>query len=105
MDKRIHRRFPTQFRSTFSSVYIADGEGQAINLSLRGCCVNSTSDVRPGTMVQIHLYVSDGKLPIQIDQAIVHWHLTTYFGVEFVSLSPESEARIQQIVKQLELQS
>ena len=105
MDKRLHRRFPTQFRSSFSSAYIAEGEGQVINLSLRGCCINSTMDVKPGTTLQLQLQVFSDKPPVQIDRAIVHWRATTYFGVEFIGLSPESEARLQDIVKQLELQS
>ena len=45
MDKRQHPRFPARFHSSFTSVTVVSGEGNVVDLSLRGCCVESKTSV------------------------------------------------------------
>ena len=104
MEHRQHPRFPVQFRSSFSSANIVSGEGKLSDLSIRGCRISSAADVKPGTTLRLQVDVSSDAPAIQITQAVVRWCRGGSFGLEFVSLSPGEWARLQQVVKELELE-
>lgn len=104
MEHRKHPRFPVQFRSSFSSANVVSGEGNLGDLSIRGCRIYSLVEVKPGTALQLRIEVSDEEPPIQVTQAIVRWHRDSSFGLEFVSLTPDEWARLQHVVKELELE-
>ncbi|HXV68547.1 MAG TPA: PilZ domain-containing protein [Nitrospira sp.] len=104
MENRKDPRFPVQFRSSFSSANVVSGEGTLGDLSIRGCRVASPTEVKPGTTVHLRVEITDDEPPLQISQAIVRWHREGSFGLEFVSLIPDEWARLQHIVKELELE-
>ena len=104
MEHRQHPRFPVQFRSSFSSANIVSGEGNLVDLSIRGCRILSATAVKAGTTLQLRVDMSGDQPPIQVKQAVVRWCRDRGFGLEFVSLAPDEWARLQQVVKELELQ-
>ncbi len=103
MDKRQHLRFPARFHSSFSSITVVSGEGDVVDLSLRGCCVESETSVHPGSMLTIRVRMLPDEPPITISEAVVRWKRESRFGLEFLSLVPEEWARLQHAVTQLEL--
>ncbi len=104
MEHRQHPRFPVEFRSSFSSANIVAGEGTLSDLSIRGCRIYSLIDVKSGTALQLRIEVSDDEPPIQVDQAVARWSRDHSFGLEFLTLTPDEWARLQHVVKQLELE-
>src|SRR5262245_42930104 len=104
MEQRKHPRFPVQFRSSFSSINLVSGEGNLADLSIRGCRVHSPVEVKPGTVLQLRIDVSSGEPPIRVSQALVRWYRDGGFGVEFSNLTPDEWARLQHVVKELELE-
>jgi hypothetical protein len=104
VEHRQHPRFPVQFRSSFSSANIVSGEGTLADLSIRGCRILSATEVKAGTTLQLRVDMSGGKPPIQVTQAVVRWCRDRSFGLEFVSLTPDEWARLQDVVKDLELE-
>ncbi len=104
MENRKDPRFPVQFRSSFSSANVVSGEGTLGDLSIRGCRVFTLTEVKPGTTVQLRVEISDDEPPLQVNQAIVRWHREDSFGLEFVSLIPDEWARLQHVVKELEME-
>ena len=104
MEHRQHPRFPVQFSSSFSSANIVSGEGNLIDLSIRGCRVISPTPVKSGTTLQLRVDVSDDEPPIQVKQAVVRWCRDRSFGLEFASLTPDEWARLQHVVRELELE-
>lgn len=104
MENRKHPRFPVQFHSSFSSANIVSGEGKLGDLSIRGCRVFSMTEVKPGTTLQLRLEIPDAESPINIKQAIVRWYRNSSFGLEFLSLTPGEWARLQHVVRELELE-
>ncbi len=102
MEQRNDARYPVQFRSSFSSANVVSGEGTLSDLSIRGCCVFSLIEVKPGTALQLRVYVSDEEPPIQVSQAVVRWFRSGSFGCEFVTLSPDEWARLHHVIKDLE---
>lgn len=104
MERRQDARFTVQFRSSFSSANIVSGQGTLSDLSIRGCRVVSPIQVKPGTVLQLQVHDSDDDPPIQVSQAIIRWCRAGSFGCEFVSLSPDEWARLQHVVKDLDMQ-
>jgi len=104
MDYRQHPRFPVQFRSSFSSANIVSGEGHLEDLSIRGCRVFTPSDVKAGTTLRLRIDVPRDEPPIHVSQAIVRWCRDRKLGLEFTTLTPDEWARLQHVVKELELQ-
>jgi len=74
-----------------------------IDLSLRGCRVDSQTEVRPGTSLEVRIQTSEGEPLLKIQEAVVRWSRQHQFGLEFVILAPEEWARLQYTVTQLEL--
>lgn len=103
MEQRKDQRFPTRFRSSFNSLNIVGGDGDLVDLSIRGCRIDSKAEVRPGTSLEMRVEISDGEPPLKIKEAVVRWSRRQQFGVEFVNLSAEEWARLQHIVTELEL--
>ncbi|MEC4889291.1 MAG: PilZ domain-containing protein [Nitrospira sp.] len=102
MEHRQHPRFPVSFASSFSSINLVKGDGNVVDLSIRGCRIFSLTEVKAGTTLQLTMQVSKQEPPIQVTQAVVRWYRDHSFGLEFVSLSEEAWPRLQQLVKELE---
>ena len=104
MDKRQHPRFPTRFHSSFTSVTVVSGEGNVVDLSIRGCRIESSTDVQPGASLEIRIVAIEHEPQIHIQQALVRWTRGRQFGLEFVTMAPEEWARLQHTVKQIEME-
>ena len=104
MDKRKCPRFSVRFRSSFSTINVIGGEGSVVDLSIRGCRVASLTDVQPGASLDVRIETDDHQPPIKIQQAVVRWSRAKEFGLEFVTMAPEEWARLQHVVKQIEME-
>jgi hypothetical protein len=82
---------------------VIGGEGQVVDLSIRGCRVASLTDVQPGASLDVHIKTEDGEPPLKIQQAVVRWSRAKEFGLEFVTMVPEEWARLQHVVKEIEM--
>ncbi|HSN04221.1 MAG TPA: PilZ domain-containing protein [Nitrospira sp.] len=102
MEHRQHPRFPVLFSSSFSSINLVKGEGNVVDLSIRGCRIVSPTEVQVGTTLQLAIHVSKQDPPMQVTQAVVRWCRAGSFGLEFASLPPEAWSRLQQLVKELD---
>ena len=104
MENRKDPRFPVQFHSSFHSANVVSGDGILSDLSIRGCRVLSLTEVKPGTIIQLRVEIGDDEPPLQIKQALVRWYRDSSFGVQFVTLIPDEWARLQHVVKELEME-
>jgi hypothetical protein len=104
MEKRKNLRFPVKFRSSFSSVGMVGGEGRVVDLSTRGCRIESSIDVQPGASLEVQIKTIEDNPPIQIQAAVVRWCREQQFGLEFEVIAPTEWAHLQAIVKQIELE-
>ena len=104
MEQRKNLRFRVQFRSSFSSIAMVGGEGTVVDLSIRGCRIESPTDVQPGASLEVRIAAIEHEPPIQIQQALVRWSRGRQFGLEFVTMVPEEWARLQHTVKQIEME-
>ena len=104
MEQRKNLRFHVKFRSSFSSIGMVGGEGILVDLSIRGCRIESATDVQPGAALEVRIAAIEPEPPIQIQQALVRWSRGRQFGLEFVTMAPEEWARLQHTVKQIEME-
>jgi hypothetical protein len=104
MENRKNKRFPVRFRSSFTSLNVVVGEGMLMDLSIRGCRIESRTEVRPGTSLELKIQAEEDEPPLMIQEAIVRWSRAQQFGLEFLTLAPEEWARLQHSVTRLERQ-
>ena len=104
MEQRSNLRYRAQFRSSFSSVAMVGGEGSLLDLSIRGCRIESLIAVRPGATLEVRIEAIEPCPPIQIQAAVVRWSREGQFGLEFEVIAPTEWAHLQEIVKQIELE-
>jgi hypothetical protein len=104
MEQRTNHRYHVRFRSSFSSIGLVGGEGNIVDLSIRGCRIESPTNVQPGASLDIRILAVEDEPAIRIQQAVVRWSRGRQFGLEFVTMVPEEWARLQHIVKQIEME-
>jgi hypothetical protein len=104
MEHRRDPRFPVRFRSSFVSANLISGDGTMQDLSIRGCKITTSAQIQPGTTLELRIDVSKEAPPLRIAEAIVRWHRNGTSGMEFVGLAPDEWAKLQALVKELELQ-
>jgi len=104
MEQRKNLRFRVQFRSSFSSIGMVGGEGSLVDLSIRGCRIESPANVQPGALLEVRIATVEHEPPIQIQQALVRWSRGGQFGLEFETIAPEEWARLQHTVNQIEME-
>lgn len=103
MEKRRQPRFTTQFKSSFStSTTHEEGQGRTLDISRGGCKVQSPIRVTPGMRFECRLYVPGLDWPLRVDEAVVRWADGEVFGMEFVRLRPEEQAKLIQFLTELE---
>ncbi len=101
MYQRRCARYPVHFRSTLSTPEIPEGTGTAIDLSIRGCRVQSFIPVLVGIRMKLSIDVPEPMTTIDVEQAVVRWVSGQEFGIEFASISPEQFERLTKIIQQL----
>ena len=100
MEKRKHVRIPVDHLVTFTGDSI-EGEGQLVNLSLEGAEIHGNISLTKGDYLQVRLYLPDEDPALQIDVAPVRWSKEKKFGVEFISMTEQAQARLRTYLKSL----
>ncbi len=72
-----------------------EGEGSIVNLSLKGCKVESDAAVKVGDAMSLILLLPGGEAPATIDLALVRWTHGPCFGLEFISIGTTEVNRLR----------
>jgi hypothetical protein len=83
---------PNQFRHS----------GSVRDLSTKGCRVESVISPFTGMQIAMQLHVPGEPQPIMIDNAAVRWSGSAGIGVEFLTLAPPDQARLDRMIQQLQ---
>jgi len=70
------------------------------DISVGGCYMEMAVTLDPGTAVDIILWLDNEKLPLEGRVVTRHPHFGN--GIEFIDLTPESEARLRTFLKNAE---
>lgn len=94
-------RFPVTLPSTLIQKDKLRYNASLKDLSLKGCRIESI--IRPFTGMQIELLVQlpGEATPITISNATVRWTGSHGIGVEFLTVAPPHQERLNRVVEQL----
>lgn len=107
IELRQHQRQPvpapcllsfSQFALSISFSGDAEGEGIVVNLSTKGCKVESEAAVRVGEAMSLIILFPDQKCPTTVDLAMVRWAKGHAFGLEFISIGDSEALRIREFL-------
>ena len=74
------------------------GEGQVLNMSGRGCLVESSVPVKVGDNLQLRLSLPEPEPSMRVSQAAVCWAQGLRFGVEFIGMEEKDRVRLNRCV-------
>lgn len=97
MERRQHRRVPTQVKSLLRA-NSHEVEGKATDLSLGGARIEGLLDVQPGKPIVVKLLIPGDDVPIVIEQAQVQWSVDRTFGVRFLDVPQQELDELEQLI-------
>jgi PilZ domain-containing protein len=92
-ESRSSERIPLQCSIVLASG-IQVGEGQVLNMSDRGCLVESSVSLRAGDYLQLRFSIPGSEPSMRVSRAAVCWAQGLQFGVEFMEMEEKDRARL-----------
>ena len=102
MVTRKHPRFPVSLSSTLVHQNHFRHTGSVLDLSAKGCRVESLISPFTGMQIAIQLHIPGEPQPILIDNATVRWSGSAGIGVEFLTIAASQQDRLSLMIKQLQ---
>ncbi len=102
MELRQSPRFPIHCPIAYAGGNLA-GVGMLSNLSTGGCKVGSSTPAGTGANLELRIYITRApEFQMKVDQAVVRWAKDQEFGLEFLNIWPEEQARLSHFISTLE---
>lgn len=98
-------RFPLSIPSTLIQQDRLRYNASLRDLSLKGCRVESIIRPFTGMQLEIQLQLPNEATPITVTKAAVRWTGSHGIGVEFLTIAPPQQERLNRIIAQLSSQS
>lgn len=102
MVTRKHPRFPVSLSSTLTHKDHFSHAGSVRNLSIKGCRVDSIISPFTGMQLAMQLHIPGEPQPIMIDNAAVRWSGSAGIGLEFLTVAPPHQDRLNRMLQQLQ---
>ena len=101
----VTRKYP-RFSVSLSSTLVYKDEfrhtGSVLNVSAKGCRVTSIISPFTGMQLTVQLHVPGESKPIMIDNAAVRWSGSAGIGLEFLTVAPPHQDRLDRMIQQLQ---
>ncbi|MEQ1793340.1 MAG: PilZ domain-containing protein [Nitrospira sp.] len=98
---RQHPRYRTSFSGTLVYQNHPHTITNSLDLSRKGCRLESSAQVVAGTRVDLLLYLDNEPVPILIQRATIRWAGAHGIGIEFPSLASPHRERLDGTLHQL----
>ncbi len=72
-----------------------DQTGRVESLSATGCTILTRDRPKPGTTLELRVYLPGGDWPLRVDHATVTWSHWDCFTVEFLSIPARDQQRLR----------
>ncbi len=102
MVTRKYPRFPITMSGTLIYKERFHHTGTIRDLSVKGCRVETDSQQYTGSQVALLLHVPGESDPIRINTATVRWSGSSGIGMEFLTVAPPQQDRLNQVIRQLQ---
>lgn len=101
----VTRKYP-RFSVSFSGTLVQKDQfrhaGSVRNLSAKGCRVDSLISPYTGMQLTVQLHIPGESRPIIIDKAAVRWSGSAGIGLEFLTVAPPHQDRLDRMIQQLQ---
>ncbi len=97
MEQRKHRRYRFHCEIWFPGEEMSEACTLS-DLAVRGCRVESNASVYIGMYLALQICLPDQEATLKVNQAAVRWARKEEFGLEFISMRPEEEERLRDVV-------
>ncbi|MEP6959750.1 MAG: PilZ domain-containing protein [Nitrospirota bacterium] len=101
----VTRKYPRFSVSLSSTLLYKDHfrhAGSVLNLSAKGCRVTSIISPFTGMQLTVQLHVPGEPKPIVINNAAVRWSGSDGIGLEFLTVAPPHQDRLDRMIQQLQ---
>ncbi len=102
MERRRSPRFPVAFTLDFIAHLDTMGVGMASDLSKEGCTVQGNLMVHEGWNLELRVVLPDHTSPLKVERGAVRWSQRQRFGLEFLRMGAEEQARLHRFVSTFE---
>ena len=102
MVTRKYPRFSVSLSSTLEYKDHFRHAGSVRNLSVKGCRVDSIISPFTGMQLTVKLHVPGESKPILITNAAVRWSGSAGIGLEFLTVAPPHQERLDRIIRRLQ---
>jgi hypothetical protein len=101
----VTRKYP-RFSVSLSSTLVHKDQfrhaGFVRNLSIKGCRVESVIRPFTGMQLTVQLHIPGEAIPILISNAAVRWSGSSGIGLEFLTVAPPHQDRLDCMIQQLQ---
>ena len=102
----VTRKYP-RFAVSLSSTLLHKEDqfrhtGSIRNLSIKGCRVESMIHPFTGMQLTVQLHLPGDPQPIEISNAAVRWSGSSGIGLEFLTVAPPHQDRLDRMIQQLQ---
>jgi hypothetical protein len=94
-------RLPASFSGTLGYQNQFHRITRSLDLSRKGCRIESHFPATAGMNVDLLLYLSEDETPILIQRAIVRWSSAHGIGIEFQSVAAHHQKRLDRTLQRL----
>ncbi len=98
MDERRSDRLLVHCPVVFLGNHVV-GKGTMTDLSPTGCGVESTTVLRKGTQLALHVTVPGLTDSVMVNAAAVRWALGRRFGLKFIRVKATERSRLRKFLK------
>lgn len=102
MVTRKYPRFSVSLSSTLVHKDHFSHAGSVRNLSAKGCRVDSIISPFTGMQLAMQLHIPGEPQPILIENAAVRWSGSAGIGLEFLTVAPPHQDRLDRMIQQLQ---
>lgn len=96
---RVRVRYAASFVPSRVETQDIRGTGIMVNLSIRGCGIESEVPLHRGTSVLLKFEVGERGQWVEVERAAVRFTEGQRAGLEFLKMSPDQEERLRQIME------
>ena len=102
MVTRKHPRFSVSLSSTLVHKDHFRHAGSVRNISAKGCRIDCIISPFTGMQLTVQLHIPGERLPILIDNAAVRWSGSAGIGLEFLTVAPLHQDRLDHMIRHLQ---
>ena len=97
-ERRRYARAAVSVQTSFHGTEVA-GQGRVVDLSIKGCAVESDIEIQPNSVISLALDVYANRVPITVRRGLVQYREGRRCGIEFLQMEPEQKDRLQLYLK------